>query len=451
MNDFSREDRGIFQGIKVPFCLNAIILAFMAYVIFVAGSQVIGWIVQDNVAYEKVVFSTTARIQRRLPTLTRPLGMLEKYSFAKRENVDEGFRKYRDASIKEGKMPVDYDKFILPEWWKLLIFAVWFLFIWSFFAGAINRTAAYRIARDESITLKEGLNFGAQTWLNHFLAILFLVIFIAAAFYICVLTAFILDLIPFVGELVLIFAFIFILVAAFLITLLLAGLLFGFNMISSAIGVDKVDSFDAISRAYSYILGRPWQTLLYTFLPFMFIVFFLYFGDIFQEIAVRSVAAGMGENFTPISNFVGGSTWEAATKGLDYTPAWTMHICALVLKIFLWLVQLFIISTAIAYWLSARTKAYLLLRKEVDGDEVEEMFLDEEEETFETPAPAPVAAAQEEKKEEKAPAKPEGEKHTEESLSGLTMDELRAIGEEFKATGRSKKKIIERILKAQEE
>jgi len=449
MENFSKEDRGIFQGIKVPFCLNAIILAFMAYVIFIAGADLLGWVMKDNIAYEKVVYSATNTIVKKLPVLERPINeVVLKYSYASRDNLMEAWYNYHRHSNENVEM--EFEEFIAPEWWKSLVFAVWFLLIWSFFAGAINRTAAYRIARDESITLREGLNFGAQTWANHFLAILFLAIFIASAFFICVLASLVLDQIPYVGELVLIIAFIFILVAAFLITLLLAGLLFGFNMISSAIGVDRVDSFDAISRSYSYVLGRPWQTLLYTALPLLFVTFFLYFGRVFQEVAIQSVALGMGEDFEPIRR--------CATLGASWGDlgdlVWTQKLAAFVIKIFIWFAHLFVVSTAIAYWLSARTKAYLLLRKEVDGDEVEEMYLDEEEEALDAvPEPAPVVPAPVAEKKKEAAPKPKKEKkaYSEADLSGLHMDELRAIGEKFSVSGRSKKKIIERILKAQKE
>lgn len=444
MEDFSREDRGIFQGIKVPFCLNAIILAFMAYVIFIAGSRVLGWVTADRVAYEKVVYSAASAVTQKLPVLHRPVHeVVLTYSSA---DYSELWRAWEDyAKENPGS---EFEEFQRPQWWKCIIFALWFVFVWSFFAGAINRTAAYRIARDESITLREGLNFGAQTWSNHFLAILFIVIFLLAAFFLCALGGLICQ-IPFVGELLLIIFFIFILVGAFLITLLLAGLLFGFNMISSAIGVDRVDSFDAISRAYSYILGRPWQTLLYTVLPLLFVTFFLYFGRIFQDVALGAVYAGMGEKFTPI--------YQYAAQGIPKASAfanqpWTMFVSGLLIKIFIWLANLFIISTAIAYWLSARTKAYFLLRKEVDGDEVEEMYLEEEEEALEAPEAAPAAPpAREEKKEKpEKPDKPGDKKYTEKELNDLQMDELRAIGEKYDLKGRSKKKLIERILKAQE-
>lgn len=453
MEDYSKEDRGIFQGIKVPFCLNAIILAFMAYVIFVAGSILLGKAVGDDVAYEKIVFRTSEKLIQKLPALQRPVTeVILPYSFVDKRELDRAYEELRKQN--PGK-PISREDFYSPQWWKYLIFAAWFLLVWSLFAGAINRTAAYRIARDESITLKEGLSFGAQTWTSHFLAILFIAIFIAAAFFMCVLAAFILDLIPVVGNLLLIVAFIFILVAAFLIALLLAGLLFGFNMISSAIGVDKVDPFDAISRAYSYVLGRPWQTLLYTLLPLLFILFFLYFGQIFKGVAVSAVSFGMGKEFTPICDY--------AVKNIPFEVAflkqdWSIKIAGIVIKIFLMLAQYFIFATAIAYWLSARTKAYFLLRKEIDGDEVEEMYLEEEEEAFESSLPAPAAPPVEEKekkekkkeKKEEKPKSPE-RKYEKKELLDLSMDELRAIADKYDIKARSKNKIVEQILKAQEE
>jgi len=459
MEDFSREDRGIFQGIKVPFCLNAIMLAFMAYVILIAGARVLSWWpVGDNVAYEKVVYHSADAVTKRLPILNKPVyDIIVRYSLANYKNLktaydEEMSNRLENRSDNAGQGYMDFDEFQKPAWYMYLVFGLWFLFIWSFFAGAINRTAAYRMARDESITLREGLNFGAQTWLNHFLAIFFVGIFLAASFFMCVLASLILDQIPFVGPIVLIIAFIFILVAAFLITLLLAGLLFGFNIISSAIGVDKVDSFDAISRSYSYVLGRPWQTLLYSLLPLFFVIFFLYFGNIFRDIAIGAVSMGMGQqDFEPFRQVI----MQQATWSDLSSYNWTITLSAFVIKIFLWLADLFIVATAISYWLSSRTKAYLLLRKEVDGDEVEEMYLEEEEELL---AAAPAAseldaepAAKVEEKEEKhEPEKKTEKKYTEKELNELSMDEVRAIGDKLEIKGRSKKKIIERILKSQD-
>jgi hypothetical protein len=422
MEDFAKEDRGIFQGLKVPFCLNAIILAFMAYVIFIAGAKCIEWVTQQDAAYSKIVLDLRNRLVMRVPILKRPIDeLVMPYAYiefrgseaAQRQKANQEAleSQRRLAELMAGQnVPISaevplqerpYAPSPVP-WWMYLIYGFWFLVVWSFFAGAINRVAAYRIARDESITIPEALVFASRTWTNHFLAILFIGIFIAACFYLCALGGLICR-IPYAGEIILIPGFLLVLLAAFLITLLLVGLLFGFNIISAAIGVDKVDSFDAISRSYSYVLGRPWHTLLFTLLPMLFLFFFLYFAQFFLQIALSSVSLGMGDKFKDIQRFILSGDYDNVLRGKDTT----IIISGVALRIIYLLTGFFIVAAAIAYWLSANTKSYFLLRKDVDGDEVDEMFLEEEElppEELEEKAPE---AAKEEKPAQEKPCQPE--------------------------------------------
>lgn len=407
MEDFAKEDRGIFQGLKVPFCLNAIILAFVAYVIFIAGAKCIEWATGQEAAYSTIVLDLKSRLVARVPILKRPIQeLVVNYAFvdyrgverkAEQERAELEQRKMKESALPEGvpaseagALPQSYlyESPSVP-WWMYLVYGFWFLVIWSFFAGAINRIAAYRIARDESITIPEALVFATRTWTNHFLAILFIGIFIAACFFLCALGGLICR-IPYAGEIILIPGFLLVLLAVFLIILLLAGLLFGFNIISAAIGVDKVDSFDAISRSYSYVLGRPWHTLLFTLLPMLFLFFFFYFAQFFLDLVLQSVGYGMGEKFDNIRRYILSRDYDNTLLGQDTT----IIISGVALRIIYLLTGFFIVATAIAYWLSANTKAYFLLRKDVDGDEVDEMFLEEEELP---PEEKPEEAAKEEK------------------------------------------------------
>jgi hypothetical protein len=426
MEDFAKEDRGIFQGLKVPFCLNAIILAFMGYVIFIAGAtcieKCIEWGTHQDATYSKIVLDLRNRLVMRVPILKRPIDeLVMPYAYiefkgaeiaqrqkASQESLEWQQKKLAELMARENvpisaEVPLQerpYESSPAP-WWMYLIYGVWFLVVWSFFAGAISRVAAYRIARDESISIPEALVFASRTWTNHFLAILFIGIFIAACFFLSALGGLICR-IPYAGEIILIPGFLLVLLAAFLIVLLLVGLLFGFNIISAAIGVDKVDSFDAISRSYSYVLGRPWHTLLFTLLPMLFLFFFLYFAHFFLHVALVSVGLGMGEKFNAIGDYILRGD-EAVFSGLSTT----ILISGYALRIIYLLTGFFIVAAAIAYWLSANTKSYFLLRKDVDGDEVDEMFLEEEElppEELEEKAPE---AAKEEKPAQEKPCQPE--------------------------------------------
>src|SRR5262249_3990584 len=77
--------------------------------------------------------------------------------------------------------------------------------------------------------------------------------------------------------------FILILAAGFVMTLVLLGTFGGFNLMYPTIAVEGSDSFDAISRSFSYVYARPWRMLFYTTVAvvygafcYLFVKFFLW-------------------------------------------------------------------------------------------------------------------------------------------------------------------------------
>jgi len=77
--------------------------------------------------------------------------------------------------------------------------------------------------------------------------------------------------------------FILALLGGLVMTLVLVGLLGGLNLMYPTIGVEGSDSFDAISRSFSYVFARPWLMLWYTLvslvygaLCFLFVRFFIF-------------------------------------------------------------------------------------------------------------------------------------------------------------------------------
>src|SRR5918999_659980 len=90
--------------------------------------------------------------------------------------------------------------------------------------------------------------------------------------------------------------FILILAAGFVMTLVLLGTFGGFNLMYPTIAVEGSDSFDAISRSFSYVYARPWRMLLYTLvaiiygaLCYLFVRFF-----IFMMLALTHYFVGAG-------------------------------------------------------------------------------------------------------------------------------------------------------------
>src|SRR6185437_13538357 len=77
--------------------------------------------------------------------------------------------------------------------------------------------------------------------------------------------------------------FVVILAAGFVMTLVLLGTFGGFNLMYPTIAVEGSDSFDAISRSFSYVFARPWRMLFYTLvaivygaLTYLFVRFFIW-------------------------------------------------------------------------------------------------------------------------------------------------------------------------------
>ena len=52
--------------------------------------------------------------------------------------------------------------------------------------------------------------------------------------------------------------------AGFVMTITLFGTIGGFNLMYPTIAVEGSDSFDAITRSFSYVYARPWRMLFYT-------------------------------------------------------------------------------------------------------------------------------------------------------------------------------------------
>jgi hypothetical protein len=170
------------------------------------------------------------------------------------------------------------------------------------------------------------------------------------------------------------------------------------------IAVEGSDSFDAISRSYSYLYGRPWRLAFYTLiaviyggLTYAFVRFFIYL-----MLAVAHAFAGFWFVGTIGS---GESLWNSLWAGpialgrlsydVDYLSlTWAQGVAAWFLSLWVHLVASLLGAYAISFYFSANTVIYLLMRKEVDSTELDDVYLEESEDEFvEQPAPASQATA----------------------------------------------------------
>jgi len=281
------------------------------------------------------------------------------------------------------------------------------LLIWSFFGGAILRSAAIEFCKDDRIDVGEATAFSRKKLWSFFWAPLVPVIGIVVL-WLCIYIGGLVGRIPVIGPLAVGIFFFLALLAGFLIVLMLIGGLFGFPLMGPTIAVEGTDAFDAVSRSFSYVYGRPWRYVWYTLVGLAYglvcVGFVVVFTLALLKVVFAAGGAGMGKSFDHIAHML--RYFE--TPGSDASAGLWVSICGWLILLAAVVVWGMVVGFAVSLCHTLATIKYCLLRKDVDGTEVSEVYLEEEEEEF--PEEAPTGESQEaaeesaEKGEEKAPA-----------------------------------------------
>jgi hypothetical protein len=269
MEGFEHERRGLFDGLQVPHSLNAIVIAAIGLIIYWLG------IVGIESAHTGIPGDPTRHcrlIAGMLGNVTSRMGTLGWYlsHWGGWENAQ-----------------THYD---MLAW---VLFGGWTSAVWAFFSGAINRIAAMKLAREESLEIKEAFKFGARKFLPNLFSIGFVLAIIGFFYLVCNATiAGWIGRIPYVGDILLGIFFFLVLLSSFLVVFASALGALGFNLASSAIATESSDTFDGVSRAWNYVLARPWTVLLSYLATFLYVALFLFFGQWFLKVSVKSLSVG---------------------------------------------------------------------------------------------------------------------------------------------------------------
>ncbi|MEZ0264787.1 MAG: hypothetical protein ACAI43_08675 [Phycisphaerae bacterium] len=298
---------------------------------------------------------------------------------------------------------------VTGPWWLItqhttyfILFAILFSVVWAIFGGAISRIAAVHVAREEKISLSSALRFSTGKFLSFaFAPIIPLLIVLVVG--LVVSLGGLIGNIPWIGPVLMGLFFFLALAAGFVMTLVLLGTAGGFNLMYPTIAVEGSDSFDAISRSFSYVYARPWRMLFYTLvavvygaLCFLFVQFFL---RIMLTLTHGFVGWGMMKNVdsaTPVDLW--GVMWPAPTTRFSYDidtlnlhtdQALGAYLIAFWVYIAVGLLGAFFIS----FYFSANTIIYYLMRREVDATELDDVYLEQTDEDFGDAAPGTVPPA----------------------------------------------------------
>jgi hypothetical protein len=247
----------------------------------------------------------------------------------------------------------------------------WFLLVWSIFGTAISRHVALKLVGEEAPGLFAAIWYGTRKWPAAFNSVLFVLVGIAALSVPGAILG-----IAMRTEWGLAFAggvWPAVLLGAVVLAILAIGVCVGWPLMVAAVGVERADSFQAISTAFSYLYQRPLHYAFYGLVALLVAVPAVaaaaLFADTTANLALWATSFGMGSGRTAavIQGLSGpsGGGGVADAWGVKAIAFWTRGVGTL-LASFGW-----------GYFWAIMTAAYVLLRRDVDGTELDEVVLDE--------------------------------------------------------------------------
>jgi len=284
-------------------------------------------------------------------------------------------------------------------WWLVrchfvyaLLLAAGLLLIWSFCGGAICRIAAVRFARATTLRVPQTCTFVKEHLVSGFIpAPCVPLVFMAIIALMMILFGILLRL-PFLGDLVGGVAFALPLLGGFVIAVLLVGFFVGVSLFWPAVAVDGVDWFDAFGNGLSYPLSRPWKTVLYAAVAGFFGIACSMFVHLFTFIALSVTRSLVSWGTSPMGLWARGTAeapiskmellWPMTGPAAMYAwPNWSqlgffecvsgalIGVCLSIVIGLMW-------SFPVSFYFSGSTVVYYLLRRDVNGTDLRELFVE---------------------------------------------------------------------------
>lgn len=299
------------------------------------------------------------------------------------KNWLEAFRPAR-ATVVHSSIPLAYGEIVEPFWWMatrpgmrvkqyayLAAGAVWTLIVWGLLGGTMTRTALIELGREESASWPQAFRLALSRLRSLVFAPWMPIGAIALLALPCLLVGLVMR--TDVGVLIGGVLWVFLALAGFLIALLVVGVAFGWPLMWGAVtGESGGDEFEALHRSFSYVYGRP---LHYGF--YILIAAALGLGgslvvDAFARLTIESsgwaVSWGAGAaRWTQIKGVVAGD---------DATG--TLNAGAAVIGGVQFLVWQLAAGFRYSFFWCAAAAIYLLMRKQVDDTEFNEIDTDDE-------------------------------------------------------------------------
>jgi len=321
----------------------------------------------------------------------------------------------------------------------LLFIILWTILTWAYFGGAICRMASVQLARNEKIGLRESLGFARSRCRSLFFAPFLPLLFMALLTFFLIIFGTLIGHTYFFGDIFLVpILFPVVLVFGLIMAVVLVGLI-GYPLMNPTIATEGTDSFDALSRSYSYVYQAPWHYLWYSFLAILYGAVLIFFVGLMGSLMVYLGKWGLSQapflsSAAPLRDrepqylFVWAPTsfgWRdllisdsahavrevAVSPGGVVTSSYHLseaymagmsipnYIGAVFVTFWIYLFFLLVVGFGYSYFWTASSLIYLLMRRHVDETDLDEVYLEDEEgpdafpQDMTAPKPAPSAPA----------------------------------------------------------
>jgi len=314
-----------------------------------------------------------------------------------------------------------------------LLVILWTLLTWSFFGGAISRIAAVKMARQDSIYSSDAIRYVRRHLLAYLGAPMVPLVLLGFCFLFTMLFG-LFHMIPWLGELVVdgIFFFLMILVGLAMAALLVG--MIGWPLMVASVSVEGADIWDAFTRCYQYVYQSIWRYVWYHLIALLYGAVVVFLFGLMASLALYLAQWGMSQtpgieyyNREPAFLFVYSPTsygWrdmllqDARVDGkpvVDQTtgkvdpdqynkymgrdPKYgekkdtvttSNAIGAGMVSFWLTLMFLVVLGFSYSFFWSTSTIIFMLLRRDLDDHDMEEVHMDDEDEiTYGGPAVPP--------------------------------------------------------------
>jgi hypothetical protein len=322
--------------------------------------------------------------------------------------------------------PVVYMLYPAAGGWNrlyLILIILWALATWAVFGGAITRMAAVQVARNnEKIGLTEAVRFAWSRYQSFFSAPLLPLVFVAILTVFLWLFGLVVGYTWFFGDIVVAgLALPLALILGLIIAVVLVGLV-GWPLMYATISTEGSDSFDAISRSYSYVYQAPWHYLWYGLVALAYGAVLVFFVGLMGSLIAYTTKWGISLSPNPqnrepsylftyapesfgwrdlllyqsphakLEDVVRPNGLVSKERQVDFTKdyplSWNNRLGAWLVSLWLGLLFLFVVGFGYSYFWTASTIIYLLMRRKVDDTDLDEIHLEEEtEEPYVPPTP----------------------------------------------------------------